>query len=123
MEFTNGTISGAGIIPQNMTMYTVQVTGKMAPVTFTLMIEILETDLDSSIPSLRNETAAEPYFVPERQSEPIFDFDAYWICPIIAFILLIVTLMVATRFIKEGEQPSLVQGKSDPDEDDSEASD
>jgi hypothetical protein len=99
------------------------VTGKMAPVTFTLMIEILETDLDSSIPSLRNETAAEPYFVPERQSEPIFDFDAYWICPIIAFILLIVTLMVATRFIKEGEQPSLVQGKSDPDEDDSEASD
>ena len=123
MEFTNGTISGAGIIPQNMTMYTVQVTGKMAPVTFTLMIEILETDLDSSIPSLRNETAAEPYFVPERESEPTFDFDAYWICPIIAFILLIVTLMVATRFIKEGEQPSLVQGKSDPDEDDSEASD
>lgn len=123
MEFTNGTISGAGIIPQNMTMYTVQVTGKMAPVTFTLMIEILEIDLDSSIPSLRNETAAEPYFVPERESEPTFDFDAYWICPIIAFILLIVTLMVATRFIKEGEQPSLVQGKSDPDEDDSEASD
>jgi hypothetical protein len=123
MEFTNGTISGAGIIPQNMTMYTVQVTGKMAPVTFTLMIEILEIDLDSSIPSLRNETVVEPYIVPERESEPTFDFDAYWICPIIAFILLIVTLMVATRFIKEGEQPALVQGKSDPDEDDSEASD
>ena len=96
MVFTNGTISGAGIIPQNMTMYTVQVTGQMAPVTFTLMIEILEIDLDSSIPSLRNETVVEPYVVPEPESEPAFDFNAYWICPIIAIILLmLVTLMVA----------------------------
>lgn len=123
MEFTNGTISGAGVIPQNMTEYTVQVTGKMAPVTFTLMIEILDINLDSSIPSLRNDTVVEPYVVPDRESEPTFDFDAYWICPIIAFILLIVTLMVATRFIKEGEQPALVQAESDVDEDDSEASD
>ena len=81
MVFTNGTISGAGIIPQNMTMYTVQVTGQMAPVTFTLMIEILEIDLDSSIPSLRNETVVEPYVVPEPESEPAFDFNAYWILP------------------------------------------
>ncbi|MDG1557594.1 MAG: putative Ig domain-containing protein, partial [Candidatus Poseidoniaceae archaeon] len=123
MEFTNGTISGAGIIPQNLTEYTVQVTGKMAPVTFTLMIEILDIALDSSIPSLRNETVVELYVVPEPESEPAFDFDAYWICPIIAFILLIVTLMVATRFIKEGEQPSLVQGQSDLEDDESEASD
>jgi hypothetical protein len=123
MVFTNGTISGAGIVPQNLTEYTVQVTGKMAPVMFTLKIEILEIAIGSSIPSLRNETIVEPYVVPEPESEPTFDFDAYWICPIIAFILLILALMVATRYIKEGEQPSLVQGKNDLEDDESEASD
>ncbi|MDA8557214.1 putative Ig domain-containing protein, partial [Candidatus Poseidoniales archaeon] len=123
MVFTNGTISGAGIVPQNLTEYTVQVTGKMAPVMFTLKIEILEMAIGSSIPSLRNETVVEPYVVPEPESEPAFDFNAYWICPIIAFILLILALMVATRYIKEGEQPSLVQGKNDLEDDESEASD
>lgn len=61
--------------------------------------------------------------MPEPESEPAFDFDAYWMCPIIAFILLIVILKVATRFIKEEEQPSLVQGKNDLEDDESEASD
>ena len=116
MVFTNGTISGAGIIPQNMTMYTVQVTGQMAPVTFTLMIEILEIDLDSSIPSLRNETVVEPYVVPEPESEPAFDFNAYWICPIVIFLLMIVTLMVLKRFIDEDDKPVLVEG-TEPEED------
>jgi hypothetical protein len=119
MTFTNGTITGVGLFPQNLTMYTVQVTGEMAPVTFTLMIEIIGVEFDAGIPSLRNETEAEPYVVPEPEPEPKFDFDAYWMCPIIAFLLLLVAMMAITRFLKEEEQPELVQAETDDEDEDS----
>ncbi len=119
MTFTNGTITGVGLFPQNLTMYTVQVTGEMVPVTFTLMIEIIGVEFDAGIPSLRNETVTEPYVVPEPEPEPKFDFDAYWMCPIIAFLLLLVAMMVVTRFIKEEEQPELLQAQTDDEDEDS----
>ena len=119
MEFTNGTITGVGLVPQNLTTYTVQVTGEMVPVTFTLMIEIIGVELDAGIPSLRNETEAEPYVVPEPEPKPKFDFDAYWILPIIIFMLLMVTMMIATRFIKEDEQPELNQAETGDEDEDS----
>ena len=119
MTFTNGTITGVGLFPQNLTMYTVQVTGEMVPVTFTLMIEIIGVEFDAGIPSLRNETVTEPYVVPEPEPEPKFDFDAYWMCPIIAFLLLLVAMMVITRFLKEEEQPELVQAETDDEDEDS----
>ena len=119
MEFTNGTITGVGLVPQNLTTYTVQVTGEMVPVTFTLMIEIIGVELDAGIPSLRNETEAEPYVVPEPEPKPKFDFDAYWILPIIIFMLLMVTMMIATRFIKEDEQPELNQAETEDEDEDS----
>ena len=119
MEFTNGTITGVGLVPQNLTTYTVQVTGEMVPVTFTLMIEIIGVELDAGIPSLRNETEAEPYVVPEPEPKPKFDFEAYWILPIIIFMLLMVTMMIATRFIKEDEQPELNQAETEDEDEDS----
>jgi hypothetical protein len=119
MTFTNGTITGAGVIPQNLTTYTVQVTGQMIPVTFTLMIEIIGAEVDAGVPSIRNETEAEPYLVPEPEPKPTFDFDAYWTLPIIIFMLLMMTMMIATRFIKEDEQPELVQAETDDEDEDS----
>ena len=119
MTFTNGTITGVGLLPQNLTMYTVQVTGEMVPVTFTLMIEIIGVEFDAGIPSMRNETTTEPYVVPEPEPEPKFDFDAYWMCPIIAFLLLLLAMMAVTRFLKEDEQPELVQAEADDEDEDS----
>ena len=119
MTFTNGTITGVGLFPQNLTMYTVQVTGEMVPVTFTLMIEIIGVEFAAGIPSLRNETVTEPYVVPEPEPKPTFDFDAYWMCPIIVFLLLLVAMIVGTRILKEGEQPELVQAETDEEDDNS----
>ena len=91
----------------------------MIPVTFTLMIEIIGAEVDASIPSIRNETEAEPYVVPEPEPKPTFDFDAYWTLPIIVFILLMVTMMIATRFIKEVEKSPPVQAENDDEDEDS----
>ena len=120
MTFRNGTIAGVGLVPQNLTTYIVQVTGEMVPVTFTLMIEILPTDFAGGIPLVRNETKAEPYVVPEPESEPQFDFDAYWMCPIIVFLMILVAMLVGTRYLKdEEEQVELVQGGIDAEQEDS----
>jgi len=61
--------------------------------------------------------------VPEPESEPQFDFDAYWMCPIIVILMILVAMLVGTRYLKDEEQPSLVQGKNDLEDDESEASD
>jgi hypothetical protein len=68
---------------------------------------------------MRNETTTEPYVVPEPEPEPKFDFDAYWMCPIIAFLLLLLAMMAVTRFLKEDEQPELVQAEADDEDEDS----
>ena len=123
MEFDNGTISGAPLLPQNLTTYTIQVTGKMVPVEFTLMIEVFAIQSFQGVENIRNETEPEPYVVPEPEPEPKFDFNAYWMCPIVIFLIMIVTMMVLKRFIDEDEKPVLVEGAEAEEDADSVSSD
>jgi hypothetical protein len=108
--FENGVITGTALEPQNLTNYTVQVSGQMVPVIFNLKIEILQQYNDTFvIESIRNETVTEPYELPEPDSEPKFDFDMYWICPIVIFLVLVLGLAVYNKLLNEEEQPTLVQ--------------
>ena len=110
MKFDNGIISGAPLLPQNLTTYTIQVTGEMVPVEFTLMIEVFAIQSFQGVENIRNETEPEPYVVPEPVPEPKFDFNAYWMCPIVIFLMMIVAMMALRRFIDEDEKPVLVEG-------------
>ena len=74
------------------------------------MIEVFAIQSIQGVENIRNETESEPYVVPEPESEPTFDFNAYWICPIVIFLMMIVTMMVLKRFIDEDEKPVLVEG-------------
>jgi hypothetical protein len=123
MEFNNGTITGAPVLPQNLTTYTIHVTGQMAPVQFDLMIEVLAIQSFQGVENLRNETEDEPYVLPEPEPEPKFDFNAYWMCPIIIFLIMIVTMMALKRFIDEDEKPVLVEGAEAEEDADSVSSD
>jgi len=117
LTFANGTISGTALESQNLTNYTVQVSGQMVPVMFNLRIEILQQYNDTfEIESIRNETANQPYELPEPVPEPEFDFDMYWICPIVIFLVLVLVLAVYTKLIREEEQPTLVQGDEEENE-------
>jgi hypothetical protein len=108
--FENGVITGTALEPQNLTNYTVQVSGQMVPVIFNLKIEILQQYNGTFvIESIRNETVTEPYEVPEPAPEPKFDFDMYWICPIVIFLVLVLVLAVYNKLLREEEQPTLVQ--------------
>ena len=89
----------------------------MVPVMFNLRIEILQQYNDTfEIESIRNETANQPYELPEPVPEPEFDFDMYWICPIVIFLVLVLVLAVYTKLIREEEQPTLVQGDEEENE-------
>ena len=108
--FENGIISGTALEPQNLTNYTVQVSGQMVPVIFNLRIEILQQYNDTfGIESIRNNNVTEPYQIPEPVPEPKFDFDMYWICPIVIFLVLVLVLAVYNKLLREEEQPTLVQ--------------
>ena len=84
LSFVDGTITGIPTKPQPLTSYTVTVSGEMVPVTFLLMIEILEQYSEPIIVPSNNSnnsstevpTDLEP--VPEEEPSNI----AYWLCPI-----------------------------------------
>ena len=82
----------------------------MVPVEFTLMIEVFAIQSFQGVENIRNETEPEPYVVPEPVPEPKFDFNAYWMCPIVIFLMMIVAMMALRRFIDEDEKPVLVEG-------------
>ena len=84
LSFVDGAISGIPTQTQPLTSYTVTVSGEMVPVTFLLMIEILEQYSEPIIVPSNNSnnsstevpTDLEP--VPEEEPSNI----AYWLCPI-----------------------------------------
>ena len=96
LAFTDGVISGIPMDSQELTSYTVTVSGEMVPITFILMIEILEQYVEPSIEPLNNSnnsiteipTALEP--IPDEEPENI----AYWLCPIFLILCLWLFAMV-----------------------------
>jgi hypothetical protein len=111
--FEGGVISGFGLVPQNLTTYTVQVRGKMLPVNISLMIEIIETNSTFDVVSVRNETEAGVFVLPEPVVVPEQSFSMYWICPLIALLLLLVGLVAYERIISDEEKARLIQGEDE----------
>ncbi|MEJ6665475.1 MAG: putative Ig domain-containing protein, partial [Euryarchaeota archaeon] len=109
LTFEDGVISGFALVPQNLTTYTVQIRGKMLPVNMSLMIEILETNSTFDVVSVRNETEAEVFVLPEPVVVPEQSFSMYWICPLIALLLLLVGLVAYERIITDEEKTRLIQ--------------
>ena len=105
--FDNGSISGVPTAAQNLTAYTIAVTGNMVPFTVVVMIEIQEAYIPSEIVDQRNMSKVgidppETVF-PEPEEEEI----AYWLFPLALIIMLWLTAMLynAKKKIDEPEIP------------------
>ena len=96
LAFTDGVISGIPVDSQVLTSYTVTVSGEMVPITFILMIEILEQYVEPSIEPLNNSNNSMTEI--PTALEPILDEEpkniAYWLCPIFLIICLWLFAMV-----------------------------
>ncbi|MDP6333950.1 MAG: putative Ig domain-containing protein, partial [Candidatus Poseidoniaceae archaeon] len=103
--FIDGAISGTPTKAQNLSTYTVTVSGEMVPATFFLMIEILEEYVEPTIQPMNN-TNNSSTEIPtdlEPTPEPEPSNIAYWLCPIFLIFCLWLFAMIYNLRNKEDD--------------------